>query len=87
MTSWITEGTAHRTRVRIDPVRHLLVDDCHGGWAMWCSFGKGRKDCNPHSRKFCRGCLALAREAIEDDTLSPDDVSGWPVSARPDARS
>jgi len=81
MASWIKEGTAHRTRVRIDPVRHLLV---HGGaeWVLWCSSGKGRPDCNPHSKKFCPECLALANEAIGDETLAPDDVSGWPVKAR-----
>jgi hypothetical protein len=88
MADWIREGTAHRTRVRIDPVRHLLVDDGHGrgGWALWCSSGKGRPDSNPHSNKFCRECLTLANEAIEDDTLSPSDVSGWPVK-EPEARA
>ena len=83
MADWIVEGEANRTRIRIDPVRHLLVDDGHGRgqWALWCSSGKGRKSYNPHSRKFCRECLALANDAIADGTLSPSDVTGWPVTA------
>ena len=82
MAGWITEGTAHRTRVRIDPVRHLLVEDRPSEWMLWCSNGKGRVDSNPHSRKFCRECLALADEAIAEETLSPADVSGWPVARK-----
>lgn len=78
VSGWIKEGTAHRTRVRIDPVRHLLVQD-RGGWALWCSSRKGRVDSNPHSRKFCPECKRLAREALADETLSPEDVSGWPL--------
>jgi hypothetical protein len=78
MASWIIEGTAHRSPVRMYPVRHLLVDN-GGEWTLWCSGGKGRPDCNPHSKKFCRECVSLANEAIEDDTLAPDDVNGWPV--------
>jgi hypothetical protein len=78
VASWITEGTAHRSPVRRDPVRHLLVQD-NSDWRMWCSYSKGREDSNPHSKKFCRGCVALAKEAIAEETLSPSDVSGWPV--------
>ena len=82
MADWIAEGTAHRSPVRKYPVRHLLVDGRANGWdwSMWCSGSQGRKDYNPHSPKFCRECAQLARDAIEDDTLSPDDVNGWPVS-------
>lgn len=79
MASWITEGTAHRSPVRKDPVRHLLVDS-GGVWMMWCSAGKGRKDYNPHCKKFCHECCQLAREAIEAGDLSPSDVHGWPAS-------
>lgn len=81
MADWLREGTAARTRLRIDPVRHLLAQDQHGDWRLWCSAGAGRLDNNPHSRKFCRACVALAVEAIAEDTLSPDDVTGWPVRA------
>ena len=80
MAAWITEGTAHRSRISRHPVRHLLVDDCHGGWAMWCSANKGSKDYNPHSKRFCRECLALANEAVSEETLDPADVHGWPVA-------
>jgi hypothetical protein len=82
MADWIVEGTAHRSPVRRDPVRHLLVDDGsgRGEWALWCSSGKGRKDYNPHSKKFCRGCVQLAKDAIADDTLALSDVHGWPTT-------
>lgn len=78
MSSWIQEGTAHRSAVRKYPVRHLLVDNC-GEWSLWCSSGKGRPDCNPHSKKFCRECLALAKDAIAEDMMSPSDANGWPL--------
>jgi hypothetical protein len=81
MSSWIVEGTAHRSRVSPAPVRHLLVDNC-GEWSLWCSSGKGRKDYNPHSKRFCHECLALAKEAIAEETLDPSDVHGWPVGER-----
>ena len=82
MADWIAEGTAYRSPVRIAPVRHLLVDGRANGWdwSMWCSGSRGRKDYNPHSRKFCRECLELAREACADETLDPEDVTGWAVS-------
>lgn len=83
MSDWICEGMAARSPLRIDPVRHLLVDDGHGrgGWALWCSSGKGRPDNNPHSKKFCRECVTLANEAIDEEMLDPSDVSGWPVKS------
>lgn len=76
MASWITEGTAYRSPVRRDPVRHLLVDGRHNGWdyAMWCSGSQGRKDNNPHSRKYCRECRQLALDAIAEGDLAPEDV-------------
>jgi hypothetical protein len=80
MADWIKEGTAHRSPIHKYPVRHLLVDDCHGGWALWCSSGKGRPDSNPHSRKFCHECTRLACEAIADETLDASDVNGWPIA-------
>lgn len=78
MADWIKEGTAHRTRVRRDPVRHLLVQERPGDWVLWCSNGKGRIDNNPHCLKFCRECVALAREAIAGETLDAADL-GWPM--------
>lgn len=80
MASWVTEGTAARTGVRAQAVRHLLVQGDRSDWVLWCSSGKGRVDANPHSANFCRECLALAKEAIADDTLDASDVSGWPVT-------
>lgn len=42
MADWVREGTAHRTRVRRDPVRHLLVQDRPGEWvAMIVTRGDG----------------------------------------------
>jgi hypothetical protein len=78
MSNWITEGTAHRSPVRIAPVRHLLVDGRANGWdwAMWCSGSRGRKDSNPHSNRVCRECRRLAEDAVADGTLSPDEVPG-----------
>lgn len=79
MASWITEGTAHRSRVSPNPVRHLLVRGSDSGWVLWCSSGKGREDYNPHGTKFCPNCRELAVEAISEGTLTADDVHGWPV--------
>jgi len=79
MADWLKEGTAHRTRVRIDPVRHLLVQDRPGVWVLWCSSGKGRIDSNPHCDKFHSECVALARKAIAEGNLTASDVCGWPV--------
>lgn len=85
VASWITEGTAHRSPVCRDPVRHLLVHGHGWGeWALWCSSGKGRKDYNPHSRKFCRDCKRLAQDAIDAGDLAASDVRGWPVTNPPD---
>lgn len=79
---WIDEGASERSAARIEPVRHLLVDN-GGEWLMWCSAGKGsRQTAVSTNKRFCRECLALANEAIEDDTLSPADVSGWPAKER-----
>ena len=76
--SWVTEGTAYRTGVRKNPVRHLLVHgDTGDKWVLWCSNGKGREDYNPHSRKFCAVCKELAKEAIEGEMLDKADVNGW----------
>jgi hypothetical protein len=82
--AWLIEGTAHRTAVRRDPVRHLLVDDGRGRgeWALWCTSGKGRPDSNPHSRKFCRGCVALTRDAVAAGDLDLADVNGWPLTQK-----
>ena len=79
MASWITEGTAHRSPVRKYPVRHLLVDG-GGDWVLWCSSGKGREDANPNSRKFCRTCVGLAKDAISAGDLDAADLGGWPVT-------
>lgn len=74
MADWIAEGTAARSRIQRNPVRHLVVTGL-----LWCSAGKAVKDYNPHSPRFCARCKALANEAIADGTLSPEDVQGWPV--------
>jgi hypothetical protein len=81
MANWIKEGAAVRSAAQIVPVRHLLVDD-NGSWSLWCSGGKGRpQTAVAGNKRFCRGCLTLANEAIEDETLTPDSVQGWPVKA------
>lgn len=80
MASWLIEGTAHRSPVRIHPVRHLLVDSGRGAWAMWCSSSKGRPDHNPQSRKFCRACKTLAADAIAAGDLGIADLAGWPLT-------
>jgi hypothetical protein len=81
MTDWIKEGCAERSAARIAPVRHLLVDD-NGNWSLWCGGSKGRPQTPvPGNNKFCRECLALADEAIEDETLAPESVIPWPVKA------
>lgn len=79
MNDWLREGTAHRSPVRRDPVRHLLVCDHGSEWALWCSGNKGRLDNNPHSRKFCRECVNLARDAVAEGTLNATDLGDWPV--------
>lgn len=84
MADWITEGTAHRSRISPNPVRHLLVRDGND-WALWCSGSRGRQDYNPHGTKFCAECRRLAAAAIEDETLSRDDVHGWFRPRRPRA--
>jgi len=79
MANWINEGCAERSAARIAPVRHLLVDD-NGNWSLWCGGSKGHPQTPvPGNSKFCRECLALASEAIADETLAADDVCGWPV--------
>ena len=79
MADWIKEGAASRSTAAIAPVRHLLVDD-NGDWSLWCSGGKGHPQTPVlGNERFCRECLALANEAIEDETLNAADVSGWPV--------
>ncbi len=80
MADWITEGTARRTRVQIQPVIHLVVRD--GGryeWSMWCSGGQGRADTVlyvPGRRpRFCRECRQLAQDAVDDGTLAPSEIA------------
>lgn len=47
---------------------------------MWCSGGKGvRQTPVVTNKRFCRECLTLANEAIEDETLDPSSIQGWPV--------
>ena len=79
MADWIAEGCSERSAVQIAPARHLLVE--HGGeWSMWCSGGKGvRQTPVVTNKRFCRECLTLANEAIEDETLDPSSIQGWPV--------
>lgn len=72
MSSWVTEGTAHRTGVQRTPVIHLLVDN-GGDWAMWCSGSKGRED-SPYGGRLCRPCRELARECYERGEWDDDDV-------------
>ena len=78
MADWLKEGTAARTRICLYPVRHLLMQDRPGDWRLWCSAGPGSLDNNPHSPKFCRRCVALAREAIAEGNLSAADLN-WPL--------
>ena len=79
MTNWIQEGAAERSTAQIAPVRHLLVDD-NGKWSLWCSGGRGHPQTAVlGNEKFCRECLTLANEAIEDETLAPEHVIPWPV--------
>lgn len=81
VNDWIREGAAERSAAGITPVRHLLVDG-NGRWSLWCSGGKGRPQTPvTGNKRFCRECVALADEAIEDETLDPGDVALWPVKA------
>ncbi len=81
MADWISGGAAVRSISQIVPVRHLLVDD-NGRWSLWCSGGEGHQQTAVTGNdRFCHACLALAREAIEDETLAPGDLAGWPVEA------
>lgn len=83
MSSWLTQGTAHRTRVQRTPVIHLLVQG-GDGWAMWCSGGKGRED-SPHGNRLCRGCRELARDcAAEGQWSHSEHMDRWlrPLGAR-----
>jgi hypothetical protein len=75
IASWLTEGTAHRTPVRMTPVIHLLVR-VGGDWTMWCSGSKGRED-SPHGNRLCRDCRQLAREAVESGDLDAKDAGRW----------
>jgi hypothetical protein len=75
ISSWLTEGTAHRTRVQMTPVCHLLVR-LDGDWVMWCSGSKGRED-SPHGNRMCRECRQLAREAVEEGDLDAEDAGRW----------
>jgi hypothetical protein len=79
MADWITEGCAVRSAARIAPVRHLLVAD-NGNWSLWCGGSKGHPQTAVLGNgRFCPECLALANEALEDETLAAADVCGWPV--------
>jgi hypothetical protein len=83
VADWITEGTAHRTRVQVQPVIHLVVRDSgRFEWSMWCSGGQGRQDTVlyiPGRRpRFCPECRGLAQDAVDDGTLAPSDLTdGW----------
>lgn len=71
--SWLIEGTAWRTPVQRFPIVHLLVADTE---ELWCTGTKGRPD-NPVrgvGERICKTCQQLALDAIEDETLSPEDV-------------
>jgi hypothetical protein len=79
MADWITEGCAERSAARIAPVRHLLITTT-GGWRLWCGGSRGHPQTPVlGNNRFCHECLALAAEAIEDETLAAVDVCGWPV--------
>jgi hypothetical protein len=75
MSSWFTEGTAHRTRVQPTPIIHILVDQ-GGDWAMWCSGSKGRED-SPHGNRTCRECRTLMREAFERGEVTAYEARNW----------
>lgn len=81
--SWLTEGVSARsTWGRPDPVIHLLVED---GKRLWCSGGAGRAEVHHANEtetgrlRFHWECRALAQQALDDGTLSPDDsiVRKW----------
>lgn len=76
MPGWLTEGAAQRSASRIAPVIHLLVHD--SGDRLWCSGGPGvpwtpirAEGIRP---RLCGECRSLAREAVADSTLEPDDL-------------
>lgn len=77
ISSWLTEGTAHRSPVARTPVIHLLVKDSGvWEWAMWCSGSRGRED-TPHGNRLCRECKELAKQAVEAGDLDLQDVARW----------
>jgi hypothetical protein len=80
MNDWITEGVSTRSPWGItNPVVHLLLAD--SGDRMWCSGGAGRPEVHHANstptgrRRLCRECRALAQEAVDDETLSPDRLT------------
>lgn len=72
MAEWLVEGIAYRTRVREQPVIHLLVLR-RGSWELWCSNGRGRM-ANVYRGKICDQCRKLARKAISENDLYFEDV-------------
>lgn len=65
---------------------HLLVRDPEVEWRMWCSYSRGRGDGGYLDCKRCSKCRALAREAISDGTLDPDDaaIMNWQIKPQED---
>lgn len=75
MSSWFTEGTAHRTTVQRTPIVHVLVE-LGGDWVMWCSGSKGRED-NPHGDRLCRKCRDLMRDAFDQGDVEAQEARRW----------
>jgi len=90
MAEWITEGCAERSATRIMPLVHLLVESSDIPWRMWCSAGAGIKQTtlrvpgNPP--RYCPACRKLAQEAVNEGTLSADDLPGWNLLDQDEAR-
>lgn len=74
---WIDEGVAVRTMFgHPNPVVHLVVGDRH---ELWCSGGPGRvaaiaAGTGLSGGRPCPKCAALARDAIAEGDLAPEDV-------------
>ena len=78
LNDWLSEGAARRSDARIAPIMHLLVrDSSGGGWLLWCSAGKATEFEPAVKPRRCPSCQALAREAVDDETLSAADGAQW----------